>query len=346
MALETLSLRVVQDYYGRILRKTSDLKTTACCIAEQLPINISSIVSRIHPDVRETFYGCGVIAPADLRGRTVLDLGCGSGRDAFVLSHLVGPEGRVIGVDMTEEQLAIGRRHLDFHAQAFGYARSNVTFLQGYIEDLASLGITDESIDIIVSNCVINLSPDKERVFREAFRVLKPGGEMHFSDVFADRRLPAVWREDPLLLGECLGGAMYHEDFRRLMMKVGCQDVRTVASAPIAITAPDLAQKIGEARFTSLTLRAFKLDLEDRCEDYRQVATYLGTLPESPATYILDDHHVFEVHRPVPVCGNTAKMLQETRLASHFKVEGDMTKHFGLFACAPKATARPAAGCC
>jgi ubiquinone/menaquinone biosynthesis C-methylase UbiE len=346
---ENDNLKKVQDYYGRILQKSADLKTTACCVAERLPPQIATIVSQIHPEVLERFYGCGVIAPAELEGKTVLDLGCGTGRDAFVLSKLVGPQGTVIGVDMTEDQLAVGQKHRDYHADAFGYARSNVIFLRGFIEDLESLGIASGSIDVVVSNCVINLSPSKERVFREIFRVLRPGGELHFSDVFADRRLPPAFAEDPILLGECLGGAMYIEDFRRLMAQIACQDYRILARTPIAITSPEIAQQVGNTRFASLTIRAFKLDLEDRCEDYGQVAWYLGTMPGNPHAYRLDDHHLFEAHRPVPVCSNTAKMLKDTRLARHFRVDGDLSRHFGLFPCGPAGSAessQDSAPCC
>ena len=330
------TLEQVRSYYGEVLRKSADLKTSACCVAERLPPSIAAIVAEIHPEVLERFYGCGVIAPAELTGRTVLDLGCGTGRDVFVLSKLVGPTGRVIGVDMTESQLDVGRRHLEFHAKAFGHRASNVTLVHGFIEDLESLGIASGSIDVVVSNCVINLSPAKERVFAEIFRVLRPGGELHFSDVFADRRLPPAFAEDPVLLGECLGGAMYIEDFRRLTTKLGCPDVRVLSRAPIAINDQKIAAQVGLAQFTSLTLRAFKVDLEDRCEDFGQVASYLGTIVGHTHSYRLDDHHLFEAHRPFTVCGNTAAMLSASRLAPHFAITGNLSRHFGLFPCGPE----------
>ena len=283
--------------------------------------------------------------PPALDGATVLDLGCGSGRDCYLLSRLVGPTGRVIGVDMTEQQLAVARQHLDFHAEKFGYA--NVEFRHGYIEHLD--GIADASVDLVVSNCVLNLSPDKPRVFAEIFRVLKPGGELYFSDVFADRRIPAPLAADPLLLGECLGGALYVEDFRRLMAQAGCADARVVSTAPLSINNPDIERRIGFVRFQSLTIRAFKLALEDRCEDFGQVATYLGSVPECPHAFDLDDHHHFETGRPMLVCGNTADMLGGSRYAPHFRIDGQKTTHFGLFDCAPPspgAAVAPAGGAC
>jgi arsenite methyltransferase len=337
----------VRDYYGRVLKSSADLQTSACCLAESLPPHVAAVLKDVHPEVKDRFYGCGSPIPPALDGAVVLDLGCGSGRDCFVLSKLVGPQGRVIGLDMTAEQLAVARRHQVHHARAFGWA--NTDFREGYIEDLRGAGITDASVDVVVSNCVINLSPDKPRVFREIFRVLKPGGELHFSDVFADRRIPAGLARDPVLLGECLGGALYREDFRRLLADVGCRDARVVASSPLALNNPDIEGKIGFVRFASTTIRAFKLELEDRCEDFGQTATYLGTLPECPHAFDLDDHHRFQAGKPMLVCGNTADMVARTRYARHFRVTGDKSVHYGLFDCGPApATAGPtsAAGCC
>jgi SAM-dependent methyltransferase len=332
-------LESVRDYYGRVLQTNQDLKTSACCTAESPAPRMREILKEIHPEVITKFYGCGSPIPPELTGRTVLDLGSGSGRDCFILSKLVGPAGRVIGVDMTPEQLDVARRHVGYHMEKFGYAKPNVEFLSGYIEDLESLGIENDSVDVVISNCVLNLSPDKERVFAEIIRVLKPGGELYFSDVFADRRVPPHLAEDPVLLGECLGGALYIEDFRRLLARVGCADYRVVCASKLALTDPAIERKAGMIGFHSLTVRAFKLDLEDRCEDYGQVAYYLGTLPEHPHRFTLDDHHVFETGRPMPVCDNTAAMLSQTRYAPHFRITGDTRVHYGLFDCAPKDAA-------
>ncbi len=264
----------VRHYYGQVLKSSSDLKTSACCSIDSVPTHLKPLIAALHPEVVERFYGCGSPLPPALEGCTVLDLGCGSGRDCYLLSKLVGEEGRVIGVDMTPEQLEVATRHRDWHADRFGYQNSNVEFLYGHIENLATLGIADNSIDVVVSNCVINLSPEKAQVMAEIFRVLKPGGELYFSDVFADRRIPANLRNDPVLLGECLGGALYWEDFRRILFDLGCLDVRTVKQNPITLDDPAVAAKIGMVKFRSVNVRAFKMPLEDRCEDYGQVACY------------------------------------------------------------------------
>lgn len=345
---DTDTLTAVKDYYGRVLARSQDLKTTACCSADALSPELRAILRELHPEVVERFYGCGSPFPPALTGRTVLDLGCGAGRDVYLLSKLVGPTGRVIGIDMTDEQLAVARRHVDYHARRFDHATPNVRFVQGYLEDLAAAGIEDASIDLVVSNCVVNLSPDKRRALGEVFRVLKPGGELYFSDVYADRRVPATLKQDPVLFGECLAGALYTEDFRRLMGELGCADFRVIARSPIALGNAEMEARIGMINFSSITVRAFKLALEDRCEDYGQVATYKGTIDGHPHAFVLDDHHRLETGRPMLVCGNTADMMSRTWYAPHFEVQGDKTRHFGLFDCAPapSVAAAPGGACC
>jgi SAM-dependent methyltransferase len=203
--------------------------------------------------------------------------------------------------------------------------------------DLKSAGIEDQSIDVVISNCVINLSPNKRAVLGEIFRVLKPGGELYFSDIFSDRRIPEHLLSDPVLRGECLAGALYVHDFRRLLCEVGCRDYRVISQSQVSLSDPEIERKIGMIGFFSLTVRAFKLELEDICEDYGQVAMYLGNIPDFPHRFILDDHHIFATGKPMLVCGNTADMLQKTRFAPYFKVIGDRSTHFGEFNCKPSS---------
>ena len=340
----------VREYYGKTLQTQKDLKTSACCPIDEVPLHIRPLLANLEDEVIERSYGCGSPIPAALEGKTVLDLGCGTGRDVYIASQLVGESGSVIGLDMTDEQLEVAIRLQDPHAKRFGHARSNVRFVKGYLEDLAAAGIEDASIDVVISNCVLNLAPDKRPVLAEIFRVLKPGGELYFSDVFTDRRLPEEVTRDPVLVGECLGGALYTEDFRRMMEEVGVPDFRAVSSGTIELEDPEIIEKAGMAKFLSMTVRAFKLaSLEDRCEDYGQVAYYRGTIAHQPHSFVLDDHHEFFTDRPMLVCGNTAAMVGETRFAEHFRIEGDRSTHFGLFDCTP-AGANPngesGAACC
>ncbi|MBK7963241.1 MAG: methyltransferase domain-containing protein [Bdellovibrionales bacterium] len=335
METEFKGLDSVKEYYGKVLKTSQDLKTSACCSTESMPLYLRNILKEIHDEVKEKFYGCGSPIPSNLEGMTVLDLGSGSGRDCFLLSKLVGPNGRVIGVDMTEEQIEVAERHINYHTKKFGFQKPNISFIKGYIEDLESTGVKNNSVDLVTSNCVINLSPCKDRVFSEVFRVLKPGGEFYFSDVFSNRRVPAALKNDDVFVGECLGGALYLEDFRRMMQKIGCNDYRLMTTSKIDLIDEEMKLKAGLIEFYSMTVRAFKLELEDRCEDHGQIATYLGTISKAPNAFVLDDHHTFETGKPIPVCGNTALMLEKTRHSEHFKVVGNMSQHFGLFDCSP-----------
>ncbi len=321
---------VVQDYYGKKLQSSGDLKTTACCDISEMPIWLKPLLARIHPDVLSRYYGCGLVCPPVLEGCRVLDLGCGSGRDVYALAQLVGPTGKVVGVDMTEEQLAIAEGHRQFHADTFGYA--NVRFLHGYIERLDELDLEAGSFDVIVSNCVVNLSPDKDAVLRGVQRLLKPGGEFYFSDVYADRRVPEAVRNDPVLYGECLGGALYWNDFLRLAHRTGFADPRLTDDRLLAISDPVLADRVANLQFYSATYRLFKLDgLESACEDYGQAVVYRGSIHDSPDRFVLDKHHLIETGRVFPVCGNTWRMLHGTRFAAHFDFIGDFGRHYGLF---------------
>lgn len=321
---------LVKDYYGRQLQSSSDLKTSACCDISLVPGWLKPLLSRIHPEVTSRYYGCGLVCPPVLEGCRVLDLGSGSGRDVYALAQLVGATGRVVGVDMTDEQLAVANAHLGYHAEQFGFA--NVEFKQGYIERLDELALESGSFDVIVSNCVLNLSPDKDAVLREVHRLLKPGGEFYFSDVYADRRVPADVRNDPELYGECLGGALYWKDFLRIAHRHGFTDPRLVEDRPLEITDPVLAKRAGNIAFYSATYRLFKLDmLETACEDYGQAVIYRGTIPERPHRFILDKHHAIDSGKIFPVCGNTWHMLQGTRFQKHFDFYGDFSRHFGLF---------------
>lgn len=323
---------IVQDYYGRQLQHSGDLKTDACCDPGQVPAWLKPLLARLHPEVLSRYYGCGLVCPPLLEGCRVLDLGSGSGRDVYALAQLVGEAGEVVGVDMTGEQLAVATRHQDYHRERFGYARGNVRFLHGYIERLDELGLEAESFDVIVSNCVINLSPDKEAVLRGVLRLLKPGGELYFSDVYADRRVPGAVRDDPVLYGECLGGALYWNDFLRLARRTGFADPRLVEDRPLAVTDPALAARAGTIGFYSATYRLFKLDgLESACEDYGQAVVYRGTIPHHAQRFVLDKHHAIETGRVFPVCGNTWRMLHDTRFRGHFDFIGSFERHFGLF---------------
>lgn len=323
----------VQTYYGETLQSSADLQTNACCTPDDMPEYLKSILSKVHDEVLMRYYGCGLIAPDDLEGMRILDLGCGAGRDVYALSALVGETGRVVGVDMTSAQLDVARAHQDHHTKAFDHTASNVEFHHGFIEKLDDLPLEPGSFDIIVSNCVINLATDKEAVLRGAYDLLKDGGEMYFSDVYADRRIPQALAEDEVLYGECLSGALYWNDFLTFAKRAGFHDPRLVTQRPLTIENPKLETRVAPLKFLSSTYRLFKLPaLETACEEYGQAVIYQGTIPHCPNEFALDDHHVMETGKVFPVCGNTWMMLQDTRFARHFKFIGNFDTHYGIFA--------------
>ncbi len=327
-----MHIEIVKDYYGKILRGSDDLKTKACCTPDNMPDRIKDLLRNIHDEVLAKYYGCGLVVPDSLHGKRILDLGCGSGRDVYALAQLVGAAGEVVGVDMTPEQLQTAREHAGWHMERFGYATSNVRFLQGFIEALPSLGLEPASFDVIISNCVVNLSIDKPAVLKGVFDLLKPGGEFYFADVYADRRLPENVRNDPVVYGECLGGALYWGDFLALAKQSGFIDPRLVTSRPLEITDADVEAKIGATRFYSATYRLFKIaELEVACEDYGQAVIYKGGIPEAPHRFVLDSHHTIEKGRIFAVCGNTWHILKQSRFAPYFDFIGDFSTHYGVF---------------
>mgnify|MGYP001039323445 CR=1 FL=1 len=205
------------------------------CCGEESPARDDAVISRIADlyrdadisdlpaTVTDVAFGCGnPTAIAALEpGQVVLDLGSGGGIDCFLAAKMVGPTGRVIGVDMTPEMIRLARKN----AEKVG--ATNVEFRLGEIENLP---VADESVDVIISNCVINLSPDKPRVFREAFRVLKPGGRLQVSDIVWTRPVPEEIRSDMEKWAGCIAGALLEAEYLDHIRAAGFVDVASVAT--------------------------------------------------------------------------------------------------------------------
>uniref|UniRef100_UPI0037E8F3D7 arsenite methyltransferase isoform X2 n=1 Tax=Semicossyphus pulcher TaxID=241346 RepID=UPI0037E8F3D7 len=250
----------VKDYYGKKLKTSSDLKTNACVApAKPIPAFIRQALKKVHPEVVAKYYGCGLAVPECLEGCRILDLGSGSGRDCYMLSDLVGEKGHVIGIDMTEDQLKVARSYVDYHTKELGYKKPNISFVQGYIEALTDAGLEKSSFDIIISNCVVNLSPDKKRVLAEAYSVLKDGGELYFSDVYSSGKLTEEIKKHKVLWGECLGGALWWKDLLELAEEVGFSPPRLVTASIISVGNKELQGVLGDYKFVSATYRLFKV---------------------------------------------------------------------------------------
>jgi len=173
---------------------------------------------------------------------------------------------------------------------------------------------------------------DKKKVLRDAYQLLKPGGEMYFSDVYSDRRIPEDLQKDPVLYGECLSGALYWNDFLNYSKNSGYTDPRVIESHPITIENSELQEKLGNIKFYSVTYRLFKIDgLEKDCEDYGQSVRYKGSIKGKSNAFDLDEHHHFPTGKMITVCGNSYKMLSDTRFAEHFEFFGTWDTHYGIF---------------
>lgn len=310
----------VKEYYGETLKSTKDLKTSACTACERPHKKIEDIISKIPHAVVSKFYGCGFPTPLGIEGMRVLDLGCGSGRDCYIASALVGESGTVTGVDMTENQLQTAKDCAEEYATGtLGYAKSNMTFLKGYIEDLTGLGVEPNSIDLIISNCVVNLSVNKEKVLQELHTVLASGGEFQFSDVFCDQILPEHIQKHKVLVGECLGGAMEENMFLDLAAKTGFAKPQLVSKTPIQIHDQELKALLGSAQFSSNTYRLFKIpkELRSSCCAKMEVS-YNGTFDPCTTIYKLNQDVSFEAEKKVVVKGTIADILTQTWLKKFF----------------------------
>ncbi|NWW71032.1 AS3MT methyltransferase, partial [Climacteris rufus] len=321
-----------QDYYGKELQTSKDLKTDVCITsAGPLPKVVRDALERVHEEVVARYYGCGLVIPECLSSCRILDLGSGSGRDCYVLSQLVGEQGHVTGIDMTEGQVEVAKKHIAYHMDKFGYRKPNVEFLHGYMEKLGDAGLADESYDIIVSNCVINLTPDKRAVLREAFRVLKPGGEMYFSDVYASQRLSETVRQHRVLWGECLAGALYWRDLYSIAEEVGFSPPRLVTASPITIGSKELEDIIGDCRFVSATFRLFKVPVGSGAGPGQVI--YNGGIVGHERELLFDANFTFKEGEVTDVDAEMAVILQSSRFAKEFLIQAGGARDTALQGC-------------
>ena len=270
--------QLVKEKYGEIANQSKKQNLISCCGATGCG---TSEVYNIMADDYSTLegynpaadlgLGCGL--PTEFakikEGDTVIDLGSGAGNDAFVARRLTGETGRVIGIDFTEAMIARAKEN----AEKLGL--KNVEFRQGDIEDMP---VTTNKADVIVSNCVLNLIPNKHKVFIEVYRVLKPGGHFSISDIVLDGALPARWKEVAELYAGCVSGAIQRNEYLGIIEEAGFKNIVIQKDKTIIIpdeilasylTADEIAEyKRGKTRITSITVYAEKPAKDDRncCE--------------------------------------------------------------------------------
>uniref|UniRef100_A0A6I8RMB6 Arsenite methyltransferase n=1 Tax=Xenopus tropicalis TaxID=8364 RepID=A0A6I8RMB6_XENTR len=313
------SLTFVWEYYGKFLKNSKDLKTNACVApSRQLPKHIRDALKDVHEDVSSRYYGCGLVVPECLETCSILDLGSGSGRDCYMLSKLVGQKGHVTGIDMTDEQVEVSKKYIDYHMQKFGFQPANVDFVQGYIENLHAVQIKDKCYDVIISNCVINLSPDKRAVLKEAYRVLKDGGEIYFSDMYINKALPAELKESKVLWGEGLGGALTWKELFDIAADIGFCTPRLVTARYITVN-EELKNIIGDYKFVSATFRLFKVPkdaVKVKCR-----AVYNGGITGYEQKLELDANITFKVGEAVEIDEELSSILKCSRFVDKFSFQ-------------------------
>ncbi|HEY5593691.1 MAG TPA: methyltransferase domain-containing protein, partial [Nitrospiria bacterium] len=290
--------KIVQEFYGKAAEKP---QAELCC-----PVNYEADeISHIPAEVLQRFYGCG--SPMTLGGvrpgEVVVDLGSGGGIDCFIAAKKTGPEGRVIGVDMTDGMLAVANRNKRVVAQNLGY--DVVEFRKGYLERMP---VEDRSVDLITSNCVINLSPDKPAVFAEMWRALKDRGRIVISDIVTEDPVPPDIRANEQLWGECLSGALTEEAFLSGLERAGFYGLEILKKI--------YWKEVEGYRFHSVTARGYKYEKKEGCVYIGQRAIYRG-----PFTAVMDEEgHCFPRNESVEVCTDTASKLSAAPYAAHFTV--------------------------
>ena len=326
----------VRERYAGAARST---QSSLCCAVSYDPRYLEAIPA----EVVERDYGCGDPSRHLRHGETVLDLGSGTGKTCFIAAQVVGPQSRVIGIDMTDDMLAVARAAAPLVAERIGYA--NVSFRKGRIQDLAldlealdrrlaeqpvrdadgylrveelvselrreAPLVADASIDVVVSNCVLNLvEPDaKRRLFSEIFRVLRPGGRAIISDIVSDREVPAALQADPVLWSGCISGALTEAGFLNAFAAAGFQGIRVLEYG----VSP--WQMVEGIEFRSVTVEATRAMADEASAEVRQLI-YRG-----PFLEVVDDagRRMRRGERH-PVSAADTRALADGPYAGHFIV--------------------------
>lgn len=351
----------VMERYGDAAR---DFEACLC-----LPVNYDKDVLKVIPDeIIEKDYGCGDPSRYVKAGETVLDLGSGSGKACYIISQIVGAQGKVIGVDFNPPMLALARKYqrsigdkLGYHNVEFRRGRvqdlgTNLELIEGYLRerpvrsvaDLAQLEdfekkirreqplIADESIDVIVSNCVLNLvrPEDKKQLFAEMYRVLKRGGRVAISDIVSDELVPEHLAQDPNLWSACVAGAFQEEEFLRAFEEAKFHGIQ------IEDFHSEAYQTVEGVEFRAITVTAYK-GKEGPCIERNQAVIYRGPWKQ----VVDDDGHTIERGVRMAVCDKTFKLYSQPPYAGQFipvpPREEIPMEQAGVFDCARDHKRRP-----
>ncbi|HEY3202213.1 MAG TPA: methyltransferase domain-containing protein [Thermoanaerobaculia bacterium] len=289
---------LVREYYGKAAETP---QAELCCPASF----DESEIAHIPRAVIDRFYGCGSpVSMTDLKeGETFLDLGSGAGIDVFIAAKKVGPSGRAIGVDMTDPMLAVANENRPIVARNLGY--DAVEFRKGFLEAIPA---ETKSVDVVTSNCVVNLSPDKGKVFSEIWRILKDNGRVVIADIVSERDVPPHLKTNPDLWGECTVGALTSEGFLAALERAGFYGIEIVKKV--------YWKSIEAYPFYSITVCGHKFEKTSGCVYRGQRAVYRG-----PGKAFIDEEgHTFPRGLEVEICTDTAAKLSRPPYASSFQV--------------------------
>lgn len=296
MAIDDIT-QTVSDRYAKAASSGEQM----CCPTSY---DMGHLKTFIPEEVLRISYGCGT--PAGLKtvqaGETVLDIGSGGGIDCFEASRLVGPAGRVIGIDMTDTMLDIARENVAVVAENLGYPASNVEFRKGLAD---AMPIDDGIIDLIISNCVINLAPDKRTVFQEMYRVAKPGGRFTISDIVSDQTVPQYLVHDTQKWGDCLSGALTLTDYMNGITAAGFLGVHLVKFSPWRV--------IDGIHFFSVTLTGYKLP-----QATIPSSICYATLRGPFSRVVVEGGTTYRRGIPQPITSDQARLLSTPPFAEHF----------------------------
>ncbi len=308
----------VREYYAAAAEQP---KADLCCPTKY----DAGAVAHIPQDVLDRFYGCGspMLSANITPGETVVDLGSGAGIDVFIAAKLVGPRGRAIGVDMTDAMLAVANENRPKVAAALGYDVAE--FRRGYLEEIP---VESKSVNLITSNCVVNLSPDKPRVFEEMWRILQDHGRIVVSDIVSETDVPPHLKVNAELWGECLVGALTEAQFLAALERAGFYG--------LTILSKTYWKDVEGYPFFSVTVQGSKYEKTAGCIYKGHRAVYLG-----PGKAFIDEEgHLFPRNEPYEVCTDTVAKLSRPPYQAMFAVLEPGAERVGYACCTAEG------GCC
>jgi arsenite methyltransferase len=312
-----------QEYHGKDKQSVADIKNRgSTAIHSNMTKMTSDTMGQIHVDIVKGSSG-GVPSLEAVEDCNVLDLlGCVTGRDAFVLSKLVGPKGKVVGIHLKKEQIDMANKYVDYHTKQFEYESPNLEFKQGSLEDLKAVGIPDDYFDLIVSNFVLNLSERKHEALAEAYRVLKNGGELYISDIYSNKQeIPEEARKENQEVSDYISGALYWKDLNKIASELGFSQPILVGSKCLPLRDEEIEKRAG-IQLISATYRIFKLDQKAVQEAGKGAKViYKGSIVYHEKCLKFAEGIIFPAGKPIHVDASLAAILKTSRFGKHFDYE-------------------------